>query len=71
MIQKNKPFIFRSPLLVIVIARQILPRLTDCLDNGLRTSSPSLRANSTPLLLLPGLSEILLKLPSGYEDMTR
>lgn len=69
MIQKNKPFIFRS-LLVIVIARQILPRLTDCLDNGLRTSSPSLRANSTPLLF-PGLSEILLKLPSGCEDMTR
>lgn len=74
--EQGRPLVFLSPLLLLIRC-QLLPRLTDCLDDGLRASLLSLSVlpgycdcvNRLPLL--PGLNESLLRLPSGCEEMTK
>lgn len=74
--EQGRPLFILSPLLLLVRC-QLLPRPTGCLGDGLRASLPSLSVlpgycdcvNRLPLL--PGLNEILLRLPSGCEEMMR
>lgn len=69
--EQGRPLVLFSPLLLLV-RRQLLPWLTDCLGDGLRASLPSPSAlpwdcgNRLPLLL----NGNLLRLPPGCEEMT-
>lgn len=70
--EKSRPLVFLS-LLLLLISYQLLPWMTSCLGDGLRTRLPSLSVlpgscdcvNRLPLL--PGLKRSLLRLPSGCE----
>lgn len=74
--EQSRPLVFQSHLLLLNSC-QLLPRLTSCLDGGLRARLTSLsvlpgscdRVNRLPFL--PGLNRSLLRLPSGCEEMTR
>lgn len=73
--EQSRPLVFHS-LLLLLNSRQLLPRLTSCLDDGLRASLPSLSdlpgscdcVNRLPSF--PGLNRRLLRLSFGCKEMT-
>lgn len=75
--QQSRPLVFLSPLLLLLIRCQLLPRLTVCLDDGLRAILHNVGvlpghcycANRLPGL--PGLNKRLLRLFSGCKETMR